>query len=230
MKQVAQGQAGDEDVWAIPHALVLVDDPQQCGVADDAQDEDEAGHYCVDVLERLLDLRLPRTHGRRGRARAPSSRAPGLGQRGRAGGVGLGRPQRGGPGRQGNGVGSRRLALPARPRRTQRAVGLGAAAEERQQQQEGGQPAGPGSGHGSAARLIPRRAPGAVSADLREERERGVTYGDAAPRRAPSLLPPPEDGARQLPAADGVGQRWRRCSRQVSVGTKTCAVAKSPVA
>lgn len=66
MKKVAQGQAGDEDVGAIPHTLVLVDDPQQRGIADDAQDEDEAGHHRVDVLESLLDLRLPGAHGGRG--------------------------------------------------------------------------------------------------------------------------------------------------------------------
>lgn len=39
MQQVSQSQAGDQDIGAIAHALVLVDDSQKCGVPDDAQNE-----------------------------------------------------------------------------------------------------------------------------------------------------------------------------------------------
>lgn len=69
VEQVAQSQAGDENVGAVPHALVLVDDPQQRGVADDAHDEDGAGHDGVDVLEDVADVRGPGAHGQQGRLR-----------------------------------------------------------------------------------------------------------------------------------------------------------------
>lgn len=36
MQKVSQSQAGDQDVRTVSHALVLVDDSQQCGVPDDA--------------------------------------------------------------------------------------------------------------------------------------------------------------------------------------------------
>lgn len=189
VQQVAQGQAGDEDVGAIPHALVLVDDPQKRGVADDAQDEDQAGHHRVDVLESLLDLRLPRAHGGRGRAGPPAAHPPkALGQHGRPGGVG----RHGGPGRQRGGLGDPRRALQAGTRGSQGSVALGGgggAAAEQQQQQEGG-------GHG-AARPDPRRA---VSSDLRGgERGRGVSSGEGKTRAgwSPPCVPSPGVAAAQ---------------------------------
>lgn len=39
VQQVSQGQAGYQDIRAVSHALVLVNDSQQCGVSDDAQHE-----------------------------------------------------------------------------------------------------------------------------------------------------------------------------------------------
>lgn len=39
VQQVSQGQAGYQNIRAISHALVLVNDSQQCGVSDDAQHE-----------------------------------------------------------------------------------------------------------------------------------------------------------------------------------------------
>lgn len=39
MQQVSQSQAGYQDIRAVSHALVLVNDSQQCGVSDDAQHE-----------------------------------------------------------------------------------------------------------------------------------------------------------------------------------------------
>lgn len=69
MEQVAQGQAGDENVGAVPHALVLVDDAQQGGVADDPHHEDGAGHDGVDVLEDVADVGGAGAHGQQGRLR-----------------------------------------------------------------------------------------------------------------------------------------------------------------
>lgn len=39
VQQVSQSQAGYQDIRAIAHALVLVNNSQQCGVSDDAQHE-----------------------------------------------------------------------------------------------------------------------------------------------------------------------------------------------
>lgn len=202
VQQVAQGQAGDEDVGAVPHALVLVDDPQERGVADDAQDEDQAGHHRVDVLESLLDLCLPRAHGGRGRAGPPAAHPPKtLGQRGRPGGVG----RHGGPGRQRGGLGGPRRALQAGTRGSQGSVALGGgggAAAEQQQQQEGG-------GHG-AARPDPRRA---VSSDLRGgERGRGVSSGEGKIRGGWSPPSVPSPGGCRRPAPE------RRLGRESPVG------------
>lgn len=64
VEKISQSQAGDENIGPIPHAFVLVDDPEQGGVADDAHDEDGAGHKGVDVLEGLPDFCPLCTHDR----------------------------------------------------------------------------------------------------------------------------------------------------------------------
>lgn len=69
MQQVPERQAADEDVGPVAHALVLVDDPEQGGVPDDAHHEHQAGHHRVDVLEGVPDLRGAGAHGRQPPAR-----------------------------------------------------------------------------------------------------------------------------------------------------------------
>lgn len=49
--KVTQGQAGNEGVGSVPHALVLVYNPQQGGIANQAHHKDCNGDYGVDVLE-----------------------------------------------------------------------------------------------------------------------------------------------------------------------------------
>ena len=49
--QVSQGQAGNQSVGSVPHALVLADDPQQRGVSNDPHSKDHTGDHRVDVLE-----------------------------------------------------------------------------------------------------------------------------------------------------------------------------------
>lgn len=53
--QVPQGQTGDEGVRPVPHALVLVYNPQQGDVANQANYKHYNGNYGVDVLEITLD-------------------------------------------------------------------------------------------------------------------------------------------------------------------------------
>lgn len=49
--EVAESQAGNEGVGPVPHALVLVYNPQQGGVADQADHKDRDGNDGVDVLK-----------------------------------------------------------------------------------------------------------------------------------------------------------------------------------
>ena len=49
--KVAQGQAGNESIGPVPHALVLVYNPQEGGIADQADHKDCNGNYGVDVLK-----------------------------------------------------------------------------------------------------------------------------------------------------------------------------------
>lgn len=67
VEEVSERQASDEDVRPIPHALVLVNDPEERGVADDAHYEDGAGHDGVDVLEDVPDIRGLHAHRQQGR-------------------------------------------------------------------------------------------------------------------------------------------------------------------
>jgi len=64
VQQVSEGQAADQDVRPVVHALVLIDDSQQSGIPDDPHDEHQAGHHGVDGLEGVSDFRGPRAHGR----------------------------------------------------------------------------------------------------------------------------------------------------------------------
>lgn len=70
VKKVSERQASNEDIWPIPHALVLVNDPQERGVPDDPYYEDGAGHNGVDVLEDVSDICRLHAHGQQGRLRA----------------------------------------------------------------------------------------------------------------------------------------------------------------
>lgn len=70
VEKVSERQAGNEDIWPVPHALVLVNDPQERGVPDDPHYEDGAGHDGVDVLEDVSDIRRLHAHGQQGRLRA----------------------------------------------------------------------------------------------------------------------------------------------------------------
>lgn len=62
VQQVTECQAADQNVGSIAHALVLVDDPQQGGVADDAHHKHQARHHRVDVLEGVPDFRGSGAH------------------------------------------------------------------------------------------------------------------------------------------------------------------------
>lgn len=53
--EVTQGQAGNESIGPIPHALVLVYNPQEGGVSDQADHEDCNGNDGVDVLKIVAD-------------------------------------------------------------------------------------------------------------------------------------------------------------------------------
>ena len=76
VEKVSEGQASNEDIWPIPHALVLVNDPQERGVPDDPDYEDGAGHDGVDVLEDVSDVCRLHAQGQQGWLRAG---APGEG-------------------------------------------------------------------------------------------------------------------------------------------------------
>lgn len=75
--QIAQRQAGDEEVGAAPHGLVAVDDLQQCRVAHDAHHKHQQRHGRVDVLEGASDPGRLGAHWRRRRRRS-ENRAVGL--------------------------------------------------------------------------------------------------------------------------------------------------------
>lgn len=66
VEKVSERQASNEDIWPIPHALVLVNDPQERGVPDDPYYEDGAGHDGVDVLEDVSDICRLHAHGQQG--------------------------------------------------------------------------------------------------------------------------------------------------------------------
>lgn len=70
VKKVSERQARNEDVGPVPHALVLVNDPQECGVSDDPDYEDGAGHDGVDVLEDVSDICRLHADGQEGWLRA----------------------------------------------------------------------------------------------------------------------------------------------------------------
>lgn len=70
VEEVSKRQASNEDVWPVPHALVLVNDPQEGGVADDPYYEDGAGHNGVDVLEDVSDICGLHAEGQQGWLRA----------------------------------------------------------------------------------------------------------------------------------------------------------------
>lgn len=69
VQQITECQAADQDVGPVTHALVLVDDPQQGGVADDAHHKHQARHHRVDVLKGVPDFCRPGAHWRQPSAR-----------------------------------------------------------------------------------------------------------------------------------------------------------------
>lgn len=64
VEKVPQGQASNEDIRSISHAFVLVNDPQQCRVPNDAHHKDGTGHNGIDVLEDVSDFSRLYTHRR----------------------------------------------------------------------------------------------------------------------------------------------------------------------
>lgn len=54
--KVSQCQTGNEGVRPVPHALVLVYNPQQGGVADQTDHKHQNGNHGVDVPEVVLDF------------------------------------------------------------------------------------------------------------------------------------------------------------------------------
>jgi len=69
VEKVSKCQASNENIRPVPHALVLVNDPEECGVPDDPYYEDGAGHDGVDVLEDVPDICWLHTDGQQGRLR-----------------------------------------------------------------------------------------------------------------------------------------------------------------
>lgn len=63
VEKVSKCQASNENIRPIPHALVLVNDPEECGVPNDPYYEDGAGHNGVDILEDVPDICRLRTDG-----------------------------------------------------------------------------------------------------------------------------------------------------------------------
>lgn len=63
IKQVSQSQAANQDIGSVPHALVLVYDPEQRRVANDAHHKDQAGDDGVHVLEGVPDFCGLQAHG-----------------------------------------------------------------------------------------------------------------------------------------------------------------------
>lgn len=74
VEKVSERQASNKDIWPIPHALVLVNDPQERGVPDDPYYEDGAGHDGIDVLEDVSDICRLHAHGQQGWLRASAPR------------------------------------------------------------------------------------------------------------------------------------------------------------
>lgn len=62
IEQVSQSQAANQDIGPVPHALVLVYDPEQRRVPNDAHHEDQAGDDGVHVLEGVPDFRGLKAH------------------------------------------------------------------------------------------------------------------------------------------------------------------------
>lgn len=74
VKQVPECQAANQDVWPVPHTLVLVYDPQQRWVADNPNHKNKAGHDGVHVLEGVRDLCGLDAHGGVGAPRSAGLR------------------------------------------------------------------------------------------------------------------------------------------------------------
>lgn len=66
IEQVSQSQAANQDIGPVPHALVLVYDPEQRRVANDAHHKDQAGDDGVHVLEGVPDFCGLQAHRRGG--------------------------------------------------------------------------------------------------------------------------------------------------------------------
>ena len=56
--KVSEGKAGYQCVGAIPHALVLVNDPQQGGIPHHSHDENSTRYHSVNVFESWSNLSL----------------------------------------------------------------------------------------------------------------------------------------------------------------------------
>lgn len=56
--KVSKGEAGYQRVGAIPHTLVLVNDPEQSCIAHHSHDENSTRYHSVNVLEDGSDLSL----------------------------------------------------------------------------------------------------------------------------------------------------------------------------
>ena len=64
MQKVPQREAPYQNVRPVAHALILIDDAQQGGIADYADEEHQARDHRVNVFEGVSDLRGARAHGR----------------------------------------------------------------------------------------------------------------------------------------------------------------------
>lgn len=177
-KQVPQRQAGDEDVRSVSHAFVLVDDPEQRGVADDAQHEDGAGDHGVDVFECGRDLRPSVAVRIRPSSATPSRRT-------RLGEVGTTFIHSSSCCAQGDGS---RVPLADLCRRRFALFHRSAAAQHEQQGQE---------------QQVPEAAPAHDRCLRREERRRLYEKGGIKPQdtRSASVGKAPGCGARRLPGA-----------------------------
>lgn len=63
MQQVSKCQAADQYIWPVMHTLILIDDPQKSGIPNNTDNENQAGHHCVDVLESVSDFCGSGAHG-----------------------------------------------------------------------------------------------------------------------------------------------------------------------
>lgn len=64
VQQVSKRQAADQNVRPVSHAFILIDDPQESGISNDADNKHQAGDHCVDVLKCVPDFRGSRAHRR----------------------------------------------------------------------------------------------------------------------------------------------------------------------